>query len=129
MAAAKAAVPDGFVVEVSKDTDAGRVRWEVKVRVGDSARELTINGADGSVLRNERDSLSRGQGGSLPAVTALQAIATAEKQVSEGEIDDVELTIERNQRIWDVSIEVPRARDWEVWIDAESRDVLRKQRD
>lgn len=128
VAIAESAVADSFAVEVSRDDDNGTVQWDVTVRVGNEGRELEI-ASDGSVLSNHPERLDEAQLGELPKVTATDAIATAQDRVPDGVVDDVELTTENGQRVWDVSVDVTGGDDWELWIDAASGKIVHEERD
>jgi uncharacterized membrane protein YkoI len=125
--AAETGVADSTVVELSKDDDSGSA-WEATVRVGDGGRELQID-SGGEITSNQAESLSAVQRGNLPDVTVSDAIRAAEKQVSDGEVTDAELTRENQRTVWDVSVEVAGDDDWELWIDASTGTVVREERD
>jgi len=129
VAVAENAVPDSTAVEASKDDDAGGVVWEVTVRAGENGRELRIAGADGSVLSNESDQLHESQLGAEPKVSIQDAVGIAANQVDNGAVTDAELSSENGQGIWEVSVAASGGDEWELWIDAASGKVLRKERD
>lgn len=125
--AAATGVADSTVVQLSRDDDSGSA-WEVTVRVGNGGRELRLD-AGGEITSNQAGSLSSVQRGTLPDVTVAEAIKTAEKQVSDGDATDAELTRENQRTVWDVSVDVAGGEDWELWIDASSGTVVREERD
>ena len=125
--AAETGVADSTVVELSKDDDSGSA-WEAIVRIGDGGRELRID-SGGEITSNQPESLSSVQRGTLPDVTVSDAIKTAEKRVSDGEVTDAELTRENQRTVWDVSVEFAGDDDWELWIDASTGKVVREERD
>lgn len=128
VAVAESAVENGTVVEVSDDDDNGTVVWEATVRSGDRGRELRI-GTDGSVLSSRDDRLDQSQLGDLPKVTVLDAITTGEKRVDGGVVTGAELSEEKGQRVWDLSVDVAGSEEWELWVDATSGKVVHEERD
>lgn len=125
--AAETGVADSTVVELSRDDDSGS-SWEILVRVGSGGRELQLD-SGGEITSSQNESLSAVQRGTLPDVTAADAIKAAEKRVADGEVTEAELTRENQRTVWDVSVEVAGGDDWELWIDASSGKVVRAERD
>jgi len=116
------------VVELGRDTEGGREVWEVGVLRDDGAGvELYLDAMDGTVVREQPLSLDPEQQ-EPPAVSAEDAIGIALATVP-GTVDELDLGTEMSRVVWEVVVVADAGGEFEIYIDAESGDVLKQERD
>ncbi len=116
------------VVELGRDTEGGREVWEVGVLRDDGTGvELYLDVADGTVVREQPLSLDPEQQ-QVPAVTAQDAIGFALAAVP-GTVDELDLGTEMSRVVWEVIVVADAGGRFELYLDAESGEVLKQERD
>lgn len=125
MTAATTAVP-GTVVEVGRDNEGTTPIWEVGVRNGSTGTEVYVNRSTGEVIRQRPLVLSREQRQDA-AVTAEQAIRTALADTP-GDFRELDLGTHRSSLVWEVVVR-EGTRSWELYVDAKTGKIVRRQRD
>lgn len=115
---------DGIAYEIDDADDDGS--WEVTVRTGDTAREVTI-GPDGAVVRVEDEQLDDDDRRALDAaqIGLGDAITTALNETG-GILDDAEFEEDNGAFHIEVSVDATdRGDDVDVHIDPVSGDIVR----
>lgn len=124
---AERAVP-GDVVELHRDRENGVPVWEVDVRRADgSGVELYIDRANGEVLRERSTDLSAYQR-QATTVSAAESARIALDSVG-GEVVELELDRDDGRLLWAVTVRADDGVEWEFEIDANSGDILDRDRD
>jgi uncharacterized membrane protein YkoI len=124
--AAQEAQP-GTVVSVDWEDDDGREGWEVLVNASGSGVELLLDPTTLAELdrRQERlDSEERHD----PEVLPEEAVSIAGAAVP-GIVEAFSLSRERGRAVWDLDVRGDGGVLWEVYVDATSGEVIKKERD
>jgi hypothetical protein len=126
---ALAEVPGGAVVDLERDREGLRRVWQVIVRP-ETGRgvELKLDRGDGSLVRRENTTVPALARAAAPTITAEQAIGIALDAAGGGQVAELGLDRELRRTVWDVIVEGTTRRGVEVWIDAETGEVLRQGR-
>lgn len=116
----------GDVVAGGRTSDEGTRVWYVTVR-GDGrtgGTEIYLNLSTGEVVKQQPEVLQPAARGPLPPISAQQALDTALGSVPGASVVEFDLDREDGIRAWYVFLRSDTSGQREVYIDAESGDVL-----
>lgn len=113
----------GAVVELDREPTV----WEVVVLADGDGVELYIDIDSGEVTRERARMLSPVQR-TAPAVTAGEAIGIALTETP-GELWELDLGTERGTTVWEAMVTAEAGGEWELYISAETGEILKVERD
>ncbi|PRO65956.1 PepSY domain-containing protein [Alkalicoccus urumqiensis] len=126
------AFPEGYVEEVEKEREHGRLLYEVDIDLsGDDDGDVYVDAYTGEIVWVDDDLRSyhgEGSGGQAaspdgPGIQAEEARQIALDFAGGGYIDDLELERENGMLVYEVEVE-GIGDDMDIYIDAETGDVL-----
>lgn len=116
------------VVVVELDLEEDDSLWEATVLAdGGDGIGFYIDVTTGEVIRESRTALSSWQR-TAPAITASEAIGIA-LQEKPGTLTDLDLDRDDGRVAWEAVIEADDAHEWDLYIDPQTGEILRVERD
>lgn len=121
-------VPGGAVVEMEQGREGLSRVWDIDVLGSDGAgTNLYLNLKDGTVVKRESTRLDSVHQ-TAPTVTAQGAIDAAVGAVP-GSVLALDLDRDAGRVVWEVIVRADDKRRWEIYVDAETGEIVKQERD
>lgn len=140
---ARERVRGATVTETGLDHEQGQLVWEVELTKQQREYEVTIDAANGTVVKVEQDAedahpdgedrgtderATSGSTGVEPKVSADRARQIAQGRVPGGSVTETDLDREHGQLVWEVEL-TQQQREYEVTVDAVTGAVVKVDQD